>query len=72
MPPEVIGWCGNGLLLTSAYLIGNKNRSAFLWTVAGELVWVGYSAYLGFPSMVFICAVFAVMAARNWWKWGQA
>lgn len=66
-----MGWVGNVFILVGMWRIGNRHRDAFLWSIAGELLWVVHSTYLGMWDLTIICLVFCLMAARNWLKWGN-
>jgi len=66
-----MGWVGNIFIVIGLWLVGNKNRTAFIFTVIGESIWVAYAFTKGLYDLAFICIVFAVLAARNWYKWGQ-
>ena len=68
----MIGWFANVFIVIGLWRIGYKDRSAFLWTIVGEVIWTGYAAYIGMHSLSFICAVFAALAVRNYRKWGEA
>jgi hypothetical protein len=66
-----IGWIGNILIAVGLWGIGSKKRSAFLWSIVGESVWVFYSLTIGMYDLAAICVVFALLALRNWIKWGK-
>jgi hypothetical protein len=66
-----IGWFANIFIVIGLWFVGNKRRSAFLFTVAGELLWTGYATYRQMWDLALICAVFAGLAARNWVLWGK-
>jgi len=51
--------------------MGNKKRSAFVASLVGESLWIVYAAHAHLWSLAFICSVFALIAARNWFKWGS-
>ena len=63
-------WIANLLIVIGLWQIGNKRRAAFLFTFAGEAIWTIAALIGGMVDLAAICAVFTVMAARNWWKWG--
>lgn len=64
-------WLANALILIGSYRVGNRQRDAFLWTIAGEAVWTVYAASIGLYSLSFICVVFGLFSFRNWVKWGK-
>jgi hypothetical protein len=64
-------WLANLLIVIGLWMVGSKRRSAFIFTFAGEAVWTAVSASKGMYDLAAICALFAVLAARNWWKWGR-
>jgi hypothetical protein len=64
-----MGWIGNVLIVVGLWKIGNRQRSAFLYTLSGEAVWVIYSISLGMWDLAAICIVFAALAVRNYVKW---
>ena len=65
-----LGWGGSLLLAAGLYGIGNQRRGAFLFSIAGELLWIIKSLMLGMYDLVFICAIFAILAVRSYLKWG--
>jgi hypothetical protein len=64
-----MGWFGNIFLVIGLWKIGNRERRAFAFSIVGELIWLAHSCRLGRWDMGFICVVFALMAARGWWRW---
>ncbi len=64
-------WVANVILIVGLFLVGERKRSAFVWTAAGEALWLGASLAEGRLDMAFICAVFLVMAVVNYFKWGK-
>jgi hypothetical protein len=69
-----LGWIANFFLILAAWLLGYKKRYAFLLVALGEFLWIIEARDRGL-DMVFLCAVFCILALRNWWKWrpeGQA
>jgi hypothetical protein len=64
-------WIANALVLVGLFLVGGKRRSAFVWTFAGEVLWTIAGIRAGMYDLASICAVFAAMAAVNWWRWGK-
>lgn len=67
-----MGWIANALLLIGFWLIGKKYRIAFLFTFAGEVLWViTCIARETSLDMIAICLVFAVLALRNFILWGK-
>lgn len=68
---QIMGWIGNVILILGLWSVGNKVRSCFIYTVIGEVLWVIYAVHNRQWDLVTICAVFAVMAIRNFIKWGS-
>lgn len=66
---EYLGWLANLLILVGLYRVGYKTRDAFAWTVAGESLWFASAVQRGLYDIAAICAVFGLMAIRNWWLW---
>lgn len=64
-------WIANILIVLGLYLIGNKQRSAFLFSICGEFLWVIWSIKHGMWSLAFICTVFCLLALRSYVKWGN-
>jgi hypothetical protein len=63
---EILGWIGNAFLVVGMWQIGNRKRWAFILQAIGEIIWL-YACYLLYSySMMFICAVFTVIAIRNY------
>jgi len=68
---EWLGWAGNVLILIGMWLVGEKKRVCFLWTLVGESIWAGYALWLKMYDLSFICVIFALMAILNWRKWKE-
>lgn len=64
-------WLANLLILIGMWTLGNRWRHAFLFSIAGEVVWAIVAASRSQWELSFICAVFCVVAARNWVRWGK-
>jgi hypothetical protein len=63
-------WVGNILIVGGLYGVGNRNRKAFLLSIAGEGFWIAAS-YQGHNWALFsICWIFLLMAVRGYIKWG--
>jgi hypothetical protein len=65
-------WFANFLIVIGLWQVGGRRRSAFMFTFAGEAIWTVVSLYGGMYDLAAICALFSVLAARNWCKWGSA
>jgi len=68
---QYLSWVGNALICWGLWNMGNKKRSAFVASLVGESLWIVYAAHAHLWSLAFICSVFALIAARNWFKWGS-
>jgi hypothetical protein len=66
---QLLAWTGNVFLISGLYLAGRKWRHAMLLTVAGEILYTVESYRIGRPDFVFLCVVFTILTARNWWLW---
>jgi len=66
---EIIPWIGNILIVIGLWQVGNKKRYAFILSIAGELLWVGYALQKNLNSLTVICLIFATIASINWFKW---
>lgn len=66
-----MGWLGNLFIWFGLYRVGSKQRSAFVWTIIGEAIWVGYATYHGWYDLAISCVVFIALAAHNWRQWGK-
>jgi len=64
-----MGWIANVLIIIGLYLIGNKVRHAFLFSIAGEMIWAARASLNHDWELASICCVFCVMATRNWFRW---
>ncbi len=71
MITQLLGWCGSGFLAWGLYGIGNKQRSAFIFSMLGETLWIVKSSMLGMWDLVAICCVFFFMAARAYRAWNS-
>jgi len=64
-----MGWFANIFIVFGLWFIGNKKRFAFVFTFIGETIWTIYSFSIGMYDLAAVCALFAMLAARNWLKW---
>jgi hypothetical protein len=67
----MLAWIGNLLIVVGLYKIGDKWRHAFLFSIAGEILYIARSVAVKDWALAFICVVFCAMAFRNWIKWGE-
>lgn len=70
---DYLGWIGTGLLIAGIWLLGYKQRSALLFTAAGEAVWV-VTAICREPfqlDLLLLSALFMVLTMKNWLQWGD-
>lgn len=65
-------WIANAIIIAGLFAIGRKQRIAFLLSFAGEAMWTGLSLMRCHYSLAAICAVFCVLAVRNWFLWSDA
>lgn len=68
---EYIQWIGNIFIIIGLWLIGNKRKEAFIFSIIGESLWIIYSIQIELYSLTFICFVFGALALRSWVKWGK-
>ena len=68
----MLGWIGNVFIVVGLWRIGNKVRSAFLFSIVGESCWTANAYLHGDWALVSICTIFNLMAVRSYIKWGQA
>ena len=66
---SLIGWLANILIVIGLWQIGNRKRTAFLFTITGELIWTIKAFVFEQYDLAFICAIFCILAVRNWIKW---
>lgn len=64
-----IGLLGSACLAVGLWGIGNRKRSAFLFSILGEVLWIIKSCWLGMWDLVAICVVFLVLAIRSYVLW---
>jgi len=72
MTATLAAWLANLLLIVGFFSMSPRRRWPFLVTVAGEALWLAVGAYRCEPDIVFICAVFGLLAARNYLRWGSS
>jgi hypothetical protein len=65
-------WIGNIFIVLGLYLIGEKKRVAFVFSMIGELIWMFASVHKGMWDLAVITAVFFLLALINYIKWGKA
>ena len=66
-----MGWIGNIFIILGLWFVGNKKRWAFILSVIGETCWIIHSFLIQMYDLAIICIVFALLAARSWYKWGK-
>jgi hypothetical protein len=66
-----VTWFANLLVLIGLVLAGSKNRFAFVFTAVGEVIWCGCGLWKGMYDLATICAVFAVIAVVNFFRWNR-
>jgi hypothetical protein len=64
-----LGWIGNILILLALWQVGQKKRSGWLWSVAGNIIWCQYAIGLHMWDMLFVDGISLCLAAYNWHKW---
>jgi hypothetical protein len=68
---DIMGWVGNFFIIVGLYKVGNKTRSAFVWTIIGETCFAVHTfSKHDWPIFVAVL-IFLFLAALNWWKWGR-
>ena len=70
-PLSLLTWAGNLLIVVGLYKIGNKQRSAFIWSICGESAWTAAAIVREDWALATICTIFNIMAMRNFAKWGE-
>ena len=65
-----MGWIANLLIFIGTYLVGRKDRRAFVFTAIGEAVWTWVAVQRDMTDLAAVCAVFGLMALWNYRKWG--
>jgi hypothetical protein len=69
---EVLGWLGNILILTAIWLIGQKNRRGWIFSILGNAIWCVYALVLSSYSMLFIDGFTLAMGIYYWNKWKES
>ena len=64
-----LGWPANALLIAGSILTGFKWWHAFLLGLAGNCRWLASALHAGRLDMAFLCVVFGLLGAWNWWLW---
>lgn len=62
-------WLANAIIIVGLWLLGYKWRHAFLFTVAGEAIYVYWSCVNGVTEIAVISCLLCILAVRNWWLW---
>ena len=65
----MLSWVANVLICFGAWHVAKKRWWAFLFSLAGEAVWIIYAAEQRLWSLAFICIVFSLLAVRNMLAW---
>lgn len=64
-------WIGNIFLIIGLWMVGDKKRAGFIFSIIGESIYVYYSYQYKLWGLLFICIIFGLLAIRGWYKWGQ-
>ena len=68
---NIMGWIGNFFIIVGLYKVGDKVRSAFIWTMIGEACFAVHTGMnRDWPIFVAVLIFFS-LAVLNWWKWGK-
>jgi hypothetical protein len=67
----ILSWLSTCIFLIGAFAIGNKRRWAFVCFFAAEIMLVFYSIHIRAWAVVVVGVMFAVMAVRNYLRWGK-
>lgn len=65
----MLGWVGNIFIVTGLWLIGNKARKAFYFSIVGESCWIINALIRHDLALATICIVFLLAAIRGLIKW---
>lgn len=63
------GWIGTGLLLIGSWQFSARRRSAWLWSLAGNLAWLARGVQTGQWDVATETAIFAALALWGWYRW---
>jgi hypothetical protein len=64
-----LGWIGNILIMVALWQTGRKNKSGWIWSFAGNVIWCSYAIQLWMWDMFFVDIVCLLLAVYNWVKW---
>jgi hypothetical protein len=64
-----MGWVGNIILIISVWLVGSKNRAAFVFGAFGNALWTAIGWQKGMLDLTFIGIVMVIFNIRGWIKW---
>jgi hypothetical protein len=67
-----IGWIGNVLILTGAWRLARRRRSALLFGISGDMFWIIEAFNKGMWDLLFIEAALLLFGVRNYIKWGRS
>lgn len=67
----MFGWLGNVFIVVGLWMVGNKNRNCFLWTMAGEAAYAAHVYLRRDWAILAAVGIFFFMALRNYIKWGE-
>jgi hypothetical protein len=66
-----LDWLATAAQLVSIYLIGEKQRSAFIWKMTATVFYLGFNFLIGSMPAAAMSVVFFAMQFRAWQKWGE-
>ena len=66
-----LAWIGDLFILMGAWGVGNRRRSAFLFTITGEILWIAEATQRKDRALAFLCTLFVLLATRSLLLWGR-
>lgn len=64
-----MGWIANALIILYMWLVGSKNRWAFVAGSVGNLIWMFIGIKHEMYDLAFLSVVLTVLNIRAWLKW---
>lgn len=68
----MVGWLGNLLVVLGLWFgVGNKNRNALWFSIAGEIAYIIHCALVADWPIFFAAWIFLFAVIRAYVKWGK-
>jgi len=65
----VVGLIATAVIFYACYLVGEKKASGFLFSIAGQVLWIIRGVYWNLPDVIITSWLFLGLGVYNYLKW---